>query len=130
MPFMAMQHDVDPRDKLLASVGDLSQFELFGNKVLIAVYERPNVTKSGIHLADATVQEDRYQGKAGLVVALGPTAFLSDSNYDFMGQKVQVGDWVAVFVSDGRKLVVNKTLCRIVDDTDIRLKIPAPDVVY
>jgi hypothetical protein len=60
----------------------------------------------------------------------GPSAFQSDENYDFKGQDVQVGDWVAIFVSDGRKIVVNGQLCRLVEDHHIRMKIPAPDSVF
>ena len=130
MPPMRMIHSVDPAKELLNKIGKLDGFELFGNQVLIAVYERPEKTKSGIILADVTRQEDTFQGKAGLVVALGPSAFVSDENYNFRGQSVRVGDWVAIFVSDGRQITVNGQLCRLVEDQFVRLKIPAPDTVY
>lgn len=130
MPAMKMVHTTDPAKELLAKVGDLSGFELFGNQILIAIYERPEKTKSGIILSDLTRQEDAYQGKAGLCVALGPSAFVSDSNYNFRNQSVSVGDWVAIFVSDGRKIVVNGTLCRLVEDHHVRLRIPSPDSVW
>jgi co-chaperonin GroES (HSP10) len=125
-----MVHTVDPAKELLAKIGNLDDFELFGNQVLIAVYQRPEKTKSGIILADVTRQEDAYQGKAGLCVKLGPAAFVSDDQYDFRGQKVSVGDWVAIFVSDGRKITVRDVLCRIVEDHHVRLRIPAPDVIW
>ena len=130
MPHMLMSHDVDPAKVIMNKVGKLDDFVLYGNKVLIGVYERPKVTKSGIHLADVTRKEDQYQGKAGLILKKGPSAFVDDENYSFRGQNVAVGDWVAIFVSDGRSIVVNGQLCRIVDDQHIRLKIPAPDVVF
>src|ERR1035437_4830590 len=130
MPPMRMVHTVDPAKELLAKIGNLDDFELFGNQVLIAVYQRPEKTKSGIILADVTRQEDAYQGKAGLCVKLGPAAFVSDDQYDFRGQKVSVGDWVAIFVSDGRKITVRNVLCRIVEDHHVRLRIPAPDVIW
>lgn len=127
---MKMEHSEDPAKEIMERVGDLSAFELFGNQVLLGIYKRPEKTKSGLFIADSTRQEDEYQGKAALVLALGPSAFVSDAHYDFKGQSVKVGDWVAVFVSDGRKILVNDQLCRIVDDQYIRLRIPAPDVVY
>jgi co-chaperonin GroES (HSP10) len=130
MPARLMVHEVDPAKELLDKLGGLDGFELFGNQVLIAVYQRPEKTKSGIIFADVTRQEDAFQGKAGLVVALGPSAFISDEHYNFRGQSVSRGEWVAIFVSDGRKIVVRETLCRLVEDHHIRLKIPAPDVVY
>ena len=97
---------------------------------MLGVYERPAKTKSGIILTDQTRREDEYQGKAALVLKKGPTAFVSDANYDFNGQDVEIGDWVAIFVSDGRQLVVHGQLCRLVEDQHIRLKIPAPDIVF
>lgn len=130
MPPMAMKHDEDPAAKIVEKIGDLAKLTIFGNHVLVGVYERPQQTKSGIFLSDQTRNEDRHQGKAGLVLKKGPTAFVSDSNYDFKGQNAEVGEWVAIFVSDGRQIVINGQLCRLVEDQYIRLKIPAPDVVY
>lgn len=127
---LAMQHDVDPREEILKTIGNLKGFELFGNQVLLAVYKRPEKTKSGIILTGTTRQEDEYQGKAGLVLAKGPSAFVSDDNYNFHGQNVEVGDWVAIFVSDGRKIMIGDQLCRIIEDQHIRLRIPAPDAIY
>lgn len=130
MPQMAMKHDVDPAQEILKEVGDLSKYEIFGNYVLLGIYVRPEKTRSGIVLADVTRKEDEYQGKAALVLKKGPSAFVSDANYDFKNQNVEVGDWVAIFVSDGRKVVINKKLCRLVEDHHIRMKIPAPDEVF
>lgn len=130
MPQALMVHTEDPAKLILKQVGDLSQFVLFGNQVLLGVYERPEKTKSGLYLSDQTRHEDRYQGKAALVLKKGPTAFVSDHNYDFKGQNVEIGDWVAIFVSDGRQIVIRKCLARIVEDQYVRLKIPAPDVVF
>lgn len=128
---LKMEHDEDPKQAILKKVGDLKGFELFGNQVLIGVYERPEKTKSGLILSQITRDEDLYQGKAGLVLALGPSAFVSDANYDFKGQSVEPGDWVAIFVSDGRKIMLGDSVtCRIVEDQHIRLRIPAPDAVY
>jgi co-chaperonin GroES (HSP10) len=130
MPPMRMVHTVDPAKELLDKIGNLDDFTLFGNQILVAVYQRPEKTKSGIILTDVTRQEDSHQGKAGLCVKLGPAAFVSDDNYDFRGQEVSVGDWVAIFVSDGRKITVRDVLCRIVEDHHVRLRIPAPDVIW
>lgn len=127
---LLMSHVTDPADDIRKAVGDLSKFELFGNQVLIGVYERPEKTQGGLYLAQTSRAEDTHQGKAGLVLKLGPSAFVSDANYNFRDQKVEEGDWVAIFVSDGRKITINQKLCRIVEDHHIRLKIPAPDVVY
>jgi co-chaperonin GroES (HSP10) len=130
MPHMPMQHDVDPAKLIWDQIGDLSKFQLYSNQILLGVYKRPEKTKSNLYLPDQTRKEDEYQGKAALVLMKGPSAFQSDENYDFKGQDVQIGDWVAIFVSDGRKIVVNGQLCRLVEDHHIRMKIPAPDSVF
>lgn len=131
MPQMLMQHDSDPAELIQKKIaGSLEEIEIYGNYVLLGVYERPSVTKSGIHLADQTRKEDQYQGKAGLVLKKGPKAFVSDANYDFGDQNVEVGDWVAIWVSDGRSVQINGLLCRMVEDQHIRLKVPSPDLVY
>ncbi len=134
MPPMLMSHDEDPRqlifDKIGMKKGVIPGFTLFGNRVLLGVYERPSKTKSGIILADQTRNEDQHQGKAAVVLMKGPTAFVSDAHYDFQGQDVEVGDWVTLWVGDGRRLFLNGQLCRIIRDQDINMKIPSPDQVF
>jgi co-chaperonin GroES (HSP10) len=131
MPPMRMQHDEDPALTIRKKIaGSLEGITIFGNYILLGVYERPEKTKSGLFLADQTRGEDKHQGKAGLVLKKGPTAFVSDAHYDFKGQDVEIGDWVSIWISDGRQVVVNGQLCRLVEDQHIRLKIPAPDVVF
>lgn len=130
MPARLMQHDNDPAKDIFDKVGNLDALTIFGNYVLVGVYMRPEKTKSGIILVDETRGEDANQGKAAVVLKKGPSAFVSDANYDFKETDVKIGDWVAIFVSDGRKIVIHGQLCRLVEDQHIRLKIPAPDVVY
>lgn len=134
MPPMKMVAGADPAKDLWKRLGNLEGFEVMHNDVLIAVFVRPKeIALAGgktLHLADQTVKEDEYQGKAGMVILKGPQAFLSDENYDFKGQDVNPGDWVSIWISDGRKVMINGVLCRMVEDRHIRMKIPAPDSVY
>lgn len=130
MPFMIMQHDKDPREKLLEELGDTSAFEIFNNQILVAVYIRPNKTKSGIYLSDQSREEDKVQGKVGLVVKKGPSAFVDENNEWFNGVTVDEGDWVVFRPTDGWSITVNNVLCRIIDDTAIRGKVDAPDRVW
>ena len=60
MPHMMMAHEEDPRAKIHEALGDISQVELFHNQVLLAVYLRPQRTKSGLYLTDSHVEEDRF----------------------------------------------------------------------
>jgi len=131
---LRMEHATDPRTVLLKALGDLSNIEIFNNQLLIAIYERPEKTAGGLYLADQTRNEDRYQGKVGLVVKIGPLAFQNDERNDFRGQSVEVGDWVGYRVQDGWSLIVNgpqgKVFCRMLEDVHVRLRIDAPDAIY
>lgn len=109
--------------------GKLPGYEIAGNRVLLGVYIRPDKTKGGIILTDTTRDEEKNIGKACVVLALGPTAFESDEKYDFKGFRAEVGDWVAVHVYEARPVIVNGHPCRIARDSDIVMKIPAPDSV-
>lgn len=128
MPSMLMMHVTDPADDIRKEIGSLKDFEVMTNQVLLGVYRRPEKTKSGLLLADRTRDEDEHQGKACLVLKKGPQAF-KDQDY-FQGESVDVGDWVAVWVHEGRKISINGVLCRMVKDNEIRMKVPAPDLVF
>ena len=130
MPPMIMQHEVEPSDKLMKELGDLSKVEIFNNQLLVAVYIRPQKTKSGIYLADKTVDEDRHQSKVGLVVKKGPTAFVDESETWFKDIKIDEGDWVVFRPSDGWQITVNNVLCRILEDTVVRGRVDHPDRVW
>jgi len=127
---MIMEHATDPKQKLLDDIGDISSFEIFNNQILIAIYIRPNKTKSGIYLSDQSREEDKVQGKVGLVVKKGPAAFVDDTSEWFKDISVEVNDWVVIRPSDGWAITVNNVLCRIVDDTAVRGKIDVPDRVW
>jgi co-chaperonin GroES (HSP10) len=130
MPFMIMEHAEDPKKKLFDEIGDLSSVDLFNTQVLVAVYIRPQRTKSGIYLTDSTTDEDKYQSKVGLVLKKGPSAFVDDSNQWFQNVSVGIGDWIVHRPSDGWSITVNGVLCRILEDMSVKGKIDAPDRVW
>ena len=125
-----MKHEGDPKKELIAKLGDVSTVEVFNNAVLVATYVRPTKTASGIHLPDKYVDEDRFQGKAALIVKMGPEAFKDDSGRWFAGADIKEGDWVALRPSDGWPVSVNGVPCRVIEDTTVRLKIDRPDRVW
>jgi len=126
---MKMTHAGDPRAELMSSVGDISGIKIFNNWILVAVYKRPEKTLGGIILTDNTRKEDEYQGKVGLVLKKGPLAFVDDDKVSFNGQDVELGEWIAFRVSDGWSLEVNGVICRMLQDVQIRLGLPSPDVI-
>ena len=127
---IVMKHAVDPRNAILEAVGDVSPIEIFNNQILVAIYIRPEKTSGGILLANQTRDEDKWQGKMGLVLKKGPSAFVDESHNWFNGVDVAVGDWVFFRPSDGWGLEVNGVLCRLLDDTVIRGRAPTPDMIW
>lgn len=127
---LKMVHAVDPRQEVLNAIGNLDNIKIFNNWVLIAVYKRPEKTAGGIILTDTVRKEDEYQGKVGLVVKKGPLAFVDDDRTSFGGQNVELGEWVVFRTSDGWSLDVNGVICRMLQDTQIRMTVDSPDVVF
>lgn len=130
MPAMQMLHEVEPSQDLWNKLGDISKMEVFNNQVLVALYMRPTVTKSGIHLTEQHVAEDIYQSKVGLIVKVGANAFQDDKGAWFKFQKMNEGDWVVSRPSDGWSISVNKVPCRIIDDVNIKARVDHPDQIW
>ena len=130
MPPMKMAHAIDPKTELLQEVGDIKEVEIFNNQILCAIYIRPQKTKSGIILTEKYVDEDKYQGKVGLVLKMGPEAFVDDSGKWFKNMKIKVGDWVVFRPSDGWSVSINGKSCRILDDVAIRGRVRSPDIIW
>ena len=137
MPAALMLHEEDPRSEILDKAGDLTNVEVFGSDILVALYLRPQKTKSGIILADSTRDEDKWQGKAGLILKLGPTAYVDEDGNKF--RDINVGDWVVFRPSDGWPVTLNAANsviskdaipCRVVNDIHIRLRVSSPDSIY
>ncbi len=129
----------DPVSELLERVGNIDNFEIFRNQVLVGVFIRPNVTAGGIHLTDATLDEDKYQGKVGLVLKMGPLAFVPEDDLDrrFDGMDIKIHDWVVFRTSETWQLKLNKRFysdkgvdCRLIDDIYIRGRVQDPLMVY
>lgn len=127
---MTMEHEIDPSAVLLKELGDLSAVEVFNNQMLVAVYIRPQKTKSGIILTSQTTDEDRFQSKVGLVVKKGPNAFKDDTGEWFSGIEINENDWIVFRPSDGWSITVNGVLCRMIEDVNIKARIDQPDRVW
>ena len=130
-----MNHEKDPKQVIWDALGELPKDIVAKNQVLVAVYERPEMTSKGLILTAKTLEEDRYQGKVGLVVKKGELAFKDDAKYKFGGFNPSVGDWVHFRAVDGSPFIFNDgstdgKLCRIFDDTDINGILDQPDKIY
>lgn len=120
----------NPRKAILDKIGKLDNFTVMQNMVLVATYVRPEKTKGGIIRPDSNVQEDQWQGKVGLVLKKGPMAFVDDDYNSFLGQNVNIGEWVGYRVGDAWSLNINDVPCRLVEDSMIRFKIDDPSEIF
>ena len=130
MSQIAMDHSIDPRKDLLKKIGKLDDIEIFNNQLLCAVYVRPEKTKGGIVLPDQHRSEDKIQGKVGLVLKKGQSAFVDEGQNWFVGVNVEVNDWIIFRPADGWSITVNGVLCRILNDINVRGRIQHPDQVW
>lgn len=121
----------DPRKLLFSKVGKIDgELTVLHSQVLVAGYVRPGRTKGGIFLTDKAVEEDRWQGNIGLVIALGKGAFLDDAVAKFHGDNLKVGDWVMYQPADGIGMFIREVPCRLFQDTRILMKVTDPEIYY
>ena len=136
MPYMKINHEVDPKQKILDDLGpDLhDQIAICNANVLVAVYQRPTTTMLGgkqFYVADRVMDEDRYQSKVGLVIATGPDAFKDPNGHWFTnGPEIKLHDWVVIPSQAVRTMMINGVLCRLVNDQNIDMVIDDCDRVY
>ena len=149
MPIYKVHHDKDPSERIFAKAGDLSEYEVFNSQVLVGVYIRPEKTASGLIMTTKTRDEDKFQGKVGVILKMGPRAFKDDNGVWFKDEDgrditFDIGDWVVFRASDGWAITLPLNgpsddtdadggkgfLCRLMDDVAIRMRIPHPDAVY
>lgn len=100
------------------------------NRILCATHIESERTPGGIYKPVHVSAESIWQGKAFLVIEVGPAAFVDDTNTSFYGQKVKKGDWVVFKGNHGTILEVNKVPCRIVEDRYVELIISDPRSVW
>ena len=133
---IARQSSASPERALMDAVGDLSDYEVFHNFVLVSTYIAPEKVGS-IIMPDRKIDEDRFQGKVGLVLKCGPLAFVDDKVTRFGGVTIRPGDWVVYRPSDGhelfikdRRMVNDGVPVRLIEDTLIKGRVSDPSLIY
>lgn len=123
------------REDVLKRLGDLDDIELLFNDVLVAKYIR-EMASANIIASQITQNEDNWQGVVGLVLLVGPRAFVDDDNNKFYGKTVKRGDWVLYRNSDGWDKDIqmvgeyNAVKCRIIQDAHIRGRVKFPGRLF
>lgn len=132
---LEMVHDADPREAIFDKIGaNADGCELYGRQILTGIYIRSGKTKGGVFLTDDTTQEDIYQGKVQLILAVGPEAFTDRYEYGKLVQhwdddkKPQPGDWVLIRVGDSFPFTLGDQPCRLIEDKLIKMRIKRPDI--
>lgn len=120
----------------------IAGMDLQRNRCLVATYFPPKMTAGGIIRPAANVEENRWQGKAGLLLKCGPTAFDYDEILDMSEAMApedfnlpQVGDWIAYTTSDTREMAVKVepnvgVSCRIIYDDAIVMRLSDPSTIW
>lgn len=118
------------RQAVAAKLGDMKGFRMLGSDVLVATYVATEKTAGGIIRPETSIHEDRWQGKVGLVLMMGPSAFKYDGQFPYEGEAPKIGDYVMFHTADGRELFIGGTSCKIIYSQLIRMVTPDPDEIY
>lgn len=137
----------EQKAQILREVGDLSdgEYDILDDHVLVAHYVTPNTmdmkrsdgTTYKFHLTDNKVAESQFQGKAYLILKIGPTAFKYLPNGQaYEGTVPEVGDWAIVQPSDGKPVGIKAlesrehTICKLVPDRCIKQRVKDPRRIW
>ena len=115
---------------ILEKLGDLSEVQVMFNMVLVVPYIEPEKSDGGIFLPQERVAESIWQGKSAVVVKMGPDAFVDDEHNKFNGQKVKVGDWCVFKIGDAWLVEIKKIPCRLVEDSNIKMVVTDPSIIF
>lgn len=139
MPATVMKHEIDPREEILKKLGNISEFLIAQNEILVATYLRPEKTQGGIVLPRSNLAEDIFQSKVGLVVKIGDACEFQRTNPNTgrkYGVAIALGDWIVLKPSDNWALEVRGSdrteyiHCRLVYDDHIRTVVSDPGSVW
>jgi len=130
--------ELQKAELIRATANSVKNAKVIRNRILVATYVQRTITKGGIHLADKTMDESRYQGKVGLILKMGPKAFhfpehdaqIAVGDLSFMLGYPGVGDWVMYRAADTWEVGLGGASCRFVYDEAVWADIEEPEAVW
>jgi co-chaperonin GroES (HSP10) len=121
----------DPKAVITEAIGNaLNDVTVYGNRVLVATAPHCERSKGGILFTDGSIDENKYQGKVGLILKFGEGAFKYDGSYEWIGAKPVVGSWVFYRTPDSWECGLNGISCRFIRDEYIVGEVAAPNTVW
>jgi co-chaperonin GroES (HSP10) len=122
----------DPKSAIIKAVGDLTTTKIAADLVLLGTYIRNEKTAGGIIRPTDVLKEDEYQGKVGLVLAVGPIAYADFETQATVpqGEMAELHTWVVYQIKDAWPVQINGTACRVIPYDKIRMQIPEPSMVF
>lgn len=111
----------------------IENVEIFGNRVWVATYIRPEKTAGGIFVTANEVNESKYQSKVGFILKKGPLAFVDETHEGgtkFNGVNPKIGAWVHYRVSDGREIGFCNVHVREFPDSLIAGTVSHPELIW
>lgn len=111
------EYDADPKKAIIDFVTPfLDKVSIGPAKILVATYRQNEKTAGGIYKTAGFIEEDKFQGVAGLILKCGPLAFSDDGRVKFGGFQPAVFDWVTYNPEYGRAREFRGLHCRIIED--------------
>ncbi len=124
-------HDSDPKQLIWDELGDrIAKIHPVGTQLVVCVYERPKKTTSGLYLPDSQQDDDKWQGTVGLLVAMGPQAFVDDEVRSYEGARPKVGDWIVYRVGDTLRQHSKRRMLRLLNEDAVRCIVDDPDILF
>lgn len=110
------------------------RIKVFHNWIITATYYLPESIDLGggikFYRTTKGLDEALWQGKTGIVIGKGPLAFKDDAHVKFLGQDIEIGQWVLVDPLDARQFTVDNIHCRRMKDTQVIGVVDDPTLVY
>jgi co-chaperonin GroES (HSP10) len=121
----------DIKAELIAATAKaVPRTRLLRNRVLVASFVASERTAGGIIRPQKTMDEDRFQGKVGLVLKMGPIAFKFDEDPE--GELAPaIHDWVLYRPADSHEIGLGEGApCRMIYDDLVQAIVENPMDYY
>jgi co-chaperonin GroES (HSP10) len=125
------EYSANPHKAILDFISPyLDSVRLSADKMLVATYRQPEKTEGGLYRTDASMEEDKFQGAAGLVLKIGAAAFKDDASTSFAGFKAEPLEWITYRPVHGSAREIAGLHCRFLQDIHIDAVIEDPTLVW